>query len=144
LSIGIYYDNTDFRLKGSRKAAKVIEEVIRKQGRISDDLNFIFTDDETLRKINTEFLNHHYFTDVITFDYSVRERINGEVYISVDTVKENALNYNVSLRNEIVRVMMHGILHLLGYDDKDDKERMNMREMEDILMSDFNALMNEL
>jgi probable rRNA maturation factor len=144
LSIGIYYDNTDFRLKGSGKAKKVIEEVIRKQGKISDDLNFIFTDDETLRKINVEFLNHNYFTDVITFDYGVDCRLKGEVYISIDRVKENSVNYNVSLKDEIVRVMMHGILHLLEYDDKDDVERMKMREMEDQLISDFNAMMNEL
>lgn len=144
MSIGIYYDNTDFRLKGSVKAKKIIEKVIRKSGRISDDLNFIFTDDETLLKINAEFLNHHYFTDVITFDYSEDERIKGEIYISIDTVRENSINYNVSLKDEIVRVMMHGILHLMGYDDKDDQERMRMKEMEDKLMSEFKVMNNEL
>jgi probable rRNA maturation factor len=144
LSTGIYYDNTGFRLKDSRRAGKVIEKVIRKQGRISDDLNFIITDDETLYKINKEFLKHDYFTDVITFNYNVDGKINGEVYISIDTVKRNAANYKVSLKSEIIRVMMHGILHLLGYDDKEEVEKRKMKEMEEILIDEFNELINEL
>ena len=144
MKIGIYYENTGFRLKGSGKAKKIIEKVIRKQGRISDDLNFIFTDDETLRKINVQFLNHDYFTDVITFNYNVSNKIKGEVYISIDTVKLNSINYNVSLRNEVVRVMMHGILHLLGYDDKSDSDKEKMTIMEDLLIVDYNTLINEL
>ena len=144
MRIGIYYENTDFRLKGSRKAGRIIDKVIRKHNRISDDLNFIFTDDETLHKINVQFLNHDYYTDVITFNYNVGKRINGEIYISIDTVKLNSINYNVSLRSEVVRVMMHGILHLLGYDDKNVHDREKMKTMEDILIGDFNTLMNEL
>jgi probable rRNA maturation factor len=144
LSIKIFYDNTNFRLRGSRKTERVIEKVIRKEGRISGDLNFIFTDDETLHKINIQFLNHHYFTDVITFNYNDGDLINGEVYISIDMVKQNSINYNVSFKNEILRVMMHGILHLFGYEDKSGKEREKMKEKEDLLMADFNYLYNEL
>ena len=144
MSIRIFYDNTDFRLKSSGKTGRIIEKVIWNESKISRDLIFIFTDDETLRKINIEFLNHDYLTDVITFDDGRDDIIKGEIYISIDRVKENAINYNVSLRNELLRVMIHGILHLLGFDDKNDQERAKMRAMEDLCMANFNVLYDEL
>ena len=144
MSIRIFYDNTDFRLKSSGKTGRIIEKVIWNESKISRDLIFIFTDDETLRKINIEFLNHDYLTDVITFDDGRDDIIKGEIYISIDRVKENAINYNVSLRNEVLRVMIHGILHLLGFDDKNDQERARMRSKEDLCMANFNVLYDEL
>ena len=111
---------------------KVIEKVIGEKEKISGDLNFIITNDETLRKINIQFLGHDYDTDVISFNYCSGNIINGEVYVSIDTVKENAKKYNVSLNMEIRRVFIHGILHLLGYDDKTKKQKADMKKMEDI------------
>ncbi len=135
MSVRVFYDNTSFRLLGSRKAISLVREVIRKENRISGDLSFIITDDESLKQINMQFLGHNYYTDVITFNYNSGDTINGEVYISIDTVKRNSINYNVSLKNEVFRVIIHGVLHLIGYNDKSERERKKMRDLENFWMN---------
>ena len=144
MKIRIFYDEVNFRLHGWRKAVKIFVRVIRKENKIPGDLSFIITDDKSIRKINTEFLKHNYFTDVITFDNSIEDVINGEIYISLDTVKINAINYNVSLRDEVVRVMIHGILHLCGYTDNSVKLRNNMSRLEDFWLSEYKDAINEI
>jgi probable rRNA maturation factor len=137
LKIRIYYDQTNYRFPGWRKAVQLIDKVIRNEGFISGDLNFIISTDSIVKEINEEFLNHNYYTDVISFEYNSGNVVNGEIYISKDTVKENSYNYKVSLNEEILRVMIHGILHLCGYKDGNNRQRLLMRKKENVWLKEF-------
>jgi probable rRNA maturation factor len=130
LKIKIFYDLSTYKLKSSKKILRSIKKVIRNENKIPGDLNFIFTTDTELIKLNKEFLQHSYFTDVIAFENNDGKIINGEVYLSIDTVKRNANNYKVSLKEEVIRVMIHGTLHLCGYKDKRKTEKNRMIEKE--------------
>lgn len=131
MSIRIFYDEVSYRYKGWRKLEEILKEIIRRVGKTPGELGIIITNDRNLIGINKEFLEHDYYTDVITFDYNSGSIVNGEVYISLDTVKTNSVNYNVSLHNELTRVIIHGILHLTGYEDKTEEDRLVMRSEED-------------
>jgi len=137
LSIKIFYEEVDFRFQDWRKAVRLFKKVIGNENGIPGDLIFIITSDNELRKINIEFLKHNYFTDVIAFDNSRENVICGEIYISIDTVKTNSHNYNVSLKEEILRVMIHGLLHICGYQDNTEQKRNLMRKREDLWLKDF-------
>jgi probable rRNA maturation factor len=140
LKIQIFYDNIDFRVKGWRKIKVLLCKVISEEDKVSGDLNFIVTDDVSLKEINKQFLQHNYFTDVISFDNSTGNEVSGEVYISFDTVKINAINYNVSLSREILRVMVHGVLHLCGYNDSTEKDRSQMKRKEEYWLNVFESM----
>lgn len=131
MKIRIFYEKTNFRFKGWRKAVILFEKLLRSERMIPGEINFIITSDDIIKPLNREFLNHNYNTDVIAFESNYGNTVNGEIYVSKDTVKRNAYNYNVSLQNEMLRVMIHGLLHLAGYDDKTDEERNNMHNIED-------------
>jgi len=130
LSIIIFYDNIKYRLKQSKRITKIIEKVIMMESKIPGDLYFIITNDKTLIKINREFLKRNSLTDVIAFEYSEGKTVKGEIYISKETVKRNAYNYKVSLDEEMLRVMIHGTLHICGYNDKNNEEKSVMRKKE--------------
>jgi rRNA maturation RNase YbeY len=131
LKINIFYDDVKYKLVGSKNVKKLIEKVIRSENRVPGDLSYIITSDKSLLKINREFLEHDYFTDVIAFSDNNNNIINGEVYISIETVKRNSINYKVSLKNELIRVMIHGILHLCGYEDDTARKKAIMSRIEE-------------
>ena len=107
-----------------------LADFILGEKRVAKEINFIFCNDDYLQKINEKHLQHTDLTDVITFDYSQRKKLIGDIYISIERVKENASKFDTTFKSEIARVMIHGILHLTGYDDKSKTEKKRMREME--------------
>lgn len=112
--------------------AEWLKLVVSSEGRKTGDIQYVFSDDHYLRNINKTFLSHDYFTDIITFQTSDNDNVvSGEIYISLDRVDENAKTHSVSLINELSRVMVHGILHLIGYNDLSESEKMVMRSKED-------------
>lgn len=114
---------------------KWINEIIVQEGRKEGNLTYVFCDDNYLLDINIKYLKHNYLTDVISFDYSVGNLISGDIFISIDRVKENALTYSKTHRDELHRVMAHGLLHFCGYNDKTDDDQSVMREKEDYYLS---------
>ena len=130
-----FTSNTNFQLRHKTVLKSWIKEVVGKEGKKMKDLSFIFCDDMDLLDKNSKYLNHDTLTDILTFDYSENNNISGDIYISIDRVKENAKTYKVTFENELDRVMIHGILHLLGYKDKSKKDQKAMREKEDFYLS---------
>ena len=122
---------TPFNLKDELKTASWIEQIVVSEGFVLGEINYVFCDDIYLNKINVEFLNHDTFTDIISFDYSLGNQIGGDIYISVERVRENAENFNVTFENELHRVLIHGVLHFMGYKDKTKTDKTLMRTKED-------------
>ena len=121
---------TDFKLVSEEKTSRWIEDVIEKEGASLGEINYIFCDDLYLHKINVEYLNHDTYTDIISFDYSLGKTLNGDIYISTERVLENSQTFNVTFREELHRVIIHGILHYAGYKDKTEEEKEQMRTKE--------------
>lgn len=118
-----------------------IEKKVKKEGYTIDSLTYVFCSDKYLLKINKDFLSHDYYTDIISFDLSeVPGQLIGEVYISVDRVKDNAKTHGTSLKEELHRVIFHGALHFCGYKDKKPSDAKKMREMEDRWLSAYMKL----
>jgi rRNA maturation RNase YbeY len=113
---------------------KWLTAVIKKEGFKTGKIHYSFVGDLELLEINKQFLNHDTYTDIITFDYNENNTINGEIFISVDRIIENAIKNNVSYDNELHRVMVHGILHLCGYSDKGKKHKLEMTAKEDEML----------
>ncbi len=114
---------------------KWVDLVIKQYSGISDEISFLFCRDEYILDVNREYLNHDYYTDIITFDYCEDNNISGDIVISVDTVLSNSKEFNTSFKEELYRVIIHGILHLLGFKDKTEEENTKMHSLEDKALS---------
>ncbi len=130
-----YTSETEFKLSDPQASTKWILNVISNEGKIPGEIAYVFCDDKYLYKMNVEYLDHDTLTDIITFDYTSGNIVSGDVFISIERVKENATQFDVSFEKELSRVMVHGVLHLLGYKDKSDSEKAEMRNKEDFYLS---------
>ena len=118
---------TAFVLKNESQTSDWIQKIIDSEGFQTGDINYVFCDDNYLNTMNVEFLNHNTYTDIISFDYSQGKELHGEIYISIQRVVENAKEFHTTFENELHRVIVHGILHFMGYKDKTTEEKKAMR-----------------
>lgn len=131
MAIHFFEEDVKANLKQKRFVKTWIKASIENEKKSLGTLNYIFCDDDYLYQMNVEYLNHNTLTDIITFDQSdIKDKIEGDIFISVDRVKENAIKFNVDYLDELHRVMIHGALHLIGYKDKNKQQQELMREKE--------------
>ncbi|MFA9391464.1 MAG: rRNA maturation RNase YbeY [Prolixibacteraceae bacterium] len=135
--VNFFNEDVAFKLKGIIRLRKWISEICKLHDKSLGELSYILCSNQYILKINKDFLNHNYFTDIITFNYNEGNKISGDIFISIETVKENSIDYNVSFENELRRVIIHGILHLIGFDDKTDDQKLIMRQKEDEALNIF-------
>ena len=135
----IFNYETPFILDSTDQISEWIQQVISIEGYACGEINYIFCDDDYLLKLNVEYLDHDTLTDIISFDYTMDNLISGDIYISIPRVKENADLFKTSFNNELHRVIIHGILHYCGYNDKSINEKSVMRSKEDEYLNVLNV-----
>ena len=133
--ISYFNEDIDFKFKGKALNNQWLRMVAGSEVRRVGDISIIFCSDNYILDVNMRYLQHDYFTDIITFDYCEGDKLSGDLFISVDSVRENALYYGTEFEDELNRVMVHGLLHLIGYDDHTEDEQKVMREKEDYYLS---------
>jgi probable rRNA maturation factor len=129
--IEVFYRDTEILEVNPEFFVLWLSQVCKKEGKVLVELSIIFCSDDYLLEVNKEYLSHDYYTDIITFDYCEGDRVSGDLFVSIDRVRDNANAYNVEFKHELFRVVVHGLLHLLGYKDKSEEEKFKMRELED-------------
>ena len=134
-----YVYNTAFVLDNETKVSKWLAQAAMKEGFSVGEVVYAFFNDEDLKLLNNKHLNHDYFTDVISFNDSKGTVLNGNIAISIDRVRENAERFKATFNDELLRVMVHGLLHFMGYDDSSDKETLLMRDKEDDNLKTFHV-----
>lgn len=133
--ISYFFEDTSFVYKGKARNNRWLKLVAESEIRRLGEVNIIFCSDPYILDINLRYLQHDYFTDIITFDYCEGDKLSGDLFISVDSVRENALFYGTEFEEELHRVIVHGLLHLIGYDDHSDAEKKVMRSKENYYLS---------
>ena len=135
-----YKNQVSFRLERSGLTKTWIYSIVKGDGFLIDQVSVVFTNDSYLLKINKKYLNHNTLTDIITFDFSGGDKnLNGEIYISIDRVKENAATLGLRFSDELRRVIIHGFLHMMGYSDKSSSKKVKMTKKEDACLSLWNV-----
>jgi len=129
----------DFSLDNEDVYAAWISNVIQSENKNIGEISYIFCNDEYLLEINKQYLNHDYYTDIISFDYTESDVISGDIFVSIDRVKENAQDFGVSFDNELKRVVIHGVLHFCGFKDKSKEEEVTMRFKEEEKINMFHV-----
>ena len=132
----------DFILDNEEQFSCWLSEVIISENKLEGEINYIFCDDDYLLEINQQYLDHDTLTDIISFDYSIGNDLHGDIFISIDRVRENAQDYDVAFQDELKRVMVHGVLHYCGYKDKSDDDEKLMRQKEEEKMLMFHVKQN--
>jgi rRNA maturation RNase YbeY len=138
--VALYFHNEgiDYKYREKDQCRKWIQKVVTNHHATIGYINIIFTSTPYLLKLNQEYLKHNYHTDVITFDYSEGDTISGDIFIGIEKVLENSDYYEVNASEELRRVIIHGVLHLLGFSDQDDTDRKKMKEMENNALTLWN------
>lgn len=134
-----YRYNTKFKLFNEANVSFWLNQVVKSERRVLGILTYAFFNDEDLKKMNIKYLNHDSYTDVISFSDSIDEKVGGDIAISIDRVFENATHFNVSFDEELRRVMVHGLLHFLGFNDKTKEEKLKMTQAESLKMKMFHV-----
>ena len=132
-----FFQEVKFTFTKRTALKKYIELIFRKEGKKLKSINYIFCSDKALLKINSQFLSHDFYTDIITFDLSESKEIQAEIYISIDRVRDNAASHGTAFQSELYRVIFHGVLHLCGFKDKNKAEQAKMREKEDYYIQSY-------
>ena len=133
--ISYFFEDTPFQFKNKTINNKWLRLVAESEIRRIGQINIIFCSDNYILDVNQQYLQHDYFTDIITFDYCEGDKLSGDLFISVDTVRENSIEYGTEFQDELNRVIVHGVLHLIGYDDHSDVDVEMMRKKEDYYLS---------
>jgi rRNA maturation RNase YbeY len=136
-NISFHNEGVGTKTPSKRLLKAWIKEFVSNHGQKVGELAFIFCSDEKILEVNQNFLQHDYYTDIITFDYCEGEIVSGDIFISVERVKENATSHNAEYNTELIRVLAHGVLHLIGFQDKSPKKKKEMTENEDLCISLF-------
>lgn len=133
--ISYYFQNTDFKFRDRRRTNEWLKLAAESEIRRIGNISIIFCSDNYVLDINQKYLQHDYFTDIITFDYCEGDRLSGDLFISVDSVRENSVEFGTEFKDELNRVIIHGLLHLVGYDDHTEKDIKLMRSKENYYLS---------